>query len=116
LPDPLDQDRVFGCRLSPLATGDEQGVERLADWGERACRKRHPGRGGSAFATLRHDPEQVGPRASRIGDKIVRGGEHLNRPRDIEQLHRRIGEHIDDPDRVWRGTRGIWHFRRTMPA
>ncbi len=81
-----------------------------------ACRKRHAGRGCHGLAALRHDPEHVRPRASGAGDEIVGGGEHLNRPRDIEQLHRRVGEHVDDADRVWRGARGLWHFRQTMPA
>ena len=49
------------------------------------------------------------------GDLIVGGGEHLNRPRDIEQLHRWVGQNFDDADRVWRETRGLWHFRQTRP-
>ena len=89
LPHPIDQHRVLGRRLGPLAAGDEQGIQRLAALRERTCGKRHAGRGRNAFAALRHDPEQVGPRAARAGDDIVGGGEHLNRPGDIEQLHRR---------------------------
>lgn len=48
-------------------------------------------------------------RSHRLDARINRG-KHLNRPRDIEQLHRRIGEHVDDPDRVWRGSEGILAF------
>ena len=75
-----------------------------------------PGRGRHALSALRHDPEHVRPRSSGAGNEIVGGGEHLDRPRDIEQLHRRVGEHVDDADRVWRGARGVWHFRQTMPG
>jgi hypothetical protein len=49
-----------------------------------------------------------------LGDVIVGGGEHLERARDIEQLHRREGEHLDDADRIWREARGLWHFRQSM--
>jgi hypothetical protein len=98
----------------PLAPGDKQGIQRLARLRERTCRKRYAGRGRSACAALRHDPEQIGPLTSRVSDKIVGGGEHLNGPRDTEQLHRRIGEHVDHPDRVSRGARGFWHFHQSM--
>jgi hypothetical protein len=30
---------------------------------------------------------------SGAGDEIIGGGEHLNRPRDVEQLHRWKGQH-----------------------
>jgi hypothetical protein len=116
LPHPVDQHRVLGCCLGPLATRDEQGIERLVVFGERTCCKRHSGGSCRAFAALRHDFEPIGRRASRTDNEIIGRGEHLNRPRDIEQLHRRVGEHVDDPDRVWRGTRGFWHFHQTMPG
>jgi hypothetical protein len=65
---------------------------------------------------LRDDSEHVGLRSPRIADDLIGGGEHLNRARDIEQLHRRVSEHVDDAARTWREGRGFWHFRQTMPA
>ena len=68
------------------------------------------------FAGLRHDSELVGPRSSGDCDEIVGSGKHLNRPRDIEQLHGRVSEHVDDAHRIWREVRGFWHLRQSMPG
>jgi hypothetical protein len=116
LPDPVDRHRVLGRRLGPLAPGDKQGIKCLTAFGERSCCKRHSGGSYRAFAALSHDFKQVGRRTSRVDDDVVGGDEDLNRPRDIEQLHRWVGEHVDNPDWVWRGARGFWHFRQTMPG
>src|SRR5262249_22188914 len=101
---------------------DKQSIQRLPALAERCCRQRHARRGHDALVTLRHELESVGRRAAGVGDEIIGGREHLNRPGDVEQLHRREGEHLDRPDRTWvpdrawRGTRWLWHFRQTMPG
>jgi hypothetical protein len=74
-----------------------------------------------ALTTSRDDPKHIGWHASRLGDVIVGGCEYLKRSRDIEQLHGRIGQHFDDAKLVgrktiWRGTRGLWHFRHSLPG
>ncbi len=39
----------------------------------------------------------------------------MNGSRDVEQLHGRVGEHVDDTrDSAWRGQRGLWCLRRIM--
>ena len=60
-------------------------------------------------------------RSSGSRQVIVGADEHLKRPCDIEQLHRRVGQHFDDAHRIaangtWLGTRGLWHFRQSVPA
>ncbi len=114
LPHPVDQRRIRGGGLGALATSDQKRVQRLSDRRKRPRCERQPGRGGNTLAASRHDPEDVGPGPSRPGNEIIGGGEHLDRARDVEQLHLRIGEHVDDADRVWRKTRVFWHFRQTM--
>ena len=114
LPHPVHQRRIRGGGLGAFAAGDQKGIQQLSDRRERPRCERQPGRCGNALAALRHDPEHIGPRPSRPGNEIVGGGEHLDRARDVQQLHRRIREHVDDTDRVWRRTRGFWHFRQTM--
>ena len=110
LPHPIDQRRICSGRLHALPTGDEQSIQRLAALAERTRRQRDPCRGHDALIALRHELEPVGRRTSSVGDEIVGGGEHLNRPGDIEQLHRRKGEHFDGPDRLWRETMGTLAF------
>jgi len=69
---------------------------------------------------LRHDPEQIGRGSARLRDQFVGGCEHLKRPRDVEQLHRGIGEHLDDANGAgpggWRKTRELWHLRQSLPG
>ena len=115
LPQPIDQRWICSGRLHPLPTSNEQSIQRLAALAERTSRQHHPCRGDDALVALRHELEAVGRRAASVGDEIVGGGEHLNRPRDIEQLHRREGEHFDGAGWVWRETRRFWHFHQTMP-
>ena len=47
--------------------------------------------------------------------QIVGGGEHLQRPGDVEQLDVREGQHLDAA-RLWRKTRGLWHVRQMVIA
>src|SRR5262249_30446946 len=107
---------VCSGRLHPLPPSDEQGIRRLVASAERICCKQHPCRGSDAFVALRHNPEPVGRRASGAGDEIVGGGEHLNRPRDVEQLHQ-----LERSAPRWRGwglarSEGTLAFPPNMPG
>jgi hypothetical protein len=56
-----------------------------------------------------------------LRDVFIGGGEHLKRPRDVQELHQREGQHFDDASRTgakegWLETRGLWHFRQSLPA
>ena len=45
---------------------------------------------------------------------LVGGGEDLERPGHVEELHRREGQHLDGARRVWRETRALWHFGQIL--
>jgi cyclohexyl-isocyanide hydratase len=56
-----------------------------------------------------------------LRDVIIGRSEYLKRPRDIQQLHQRVGQHFDDASRIasngiWLETRGLWHFRHSLPV
>ncbi len=102
LPHPIDQHRVGGSRVDARATGDHQRVQRRSGARQRAGRDPKSGRGRYALSAFRHHAQDVRRRSSGLRDVIVGGGEHLKRPRDIEQLHRRVGQHFDDARRMAR--------------
>ena len=112
-PHPIEQRRVRGRCFNALAAGHNQRIQRRPNRWERCGLETQASRGGHA-AALRHDPKRIGRTSARLGDEIVGGCEHLKRPGDIEHLHRRIGEHVDDAESTWRRTRGLWHFRQSM--
>jgi hypothetical protein len=120
-PHPFNQHRVGGRRVDARTTGDHQRVRRRSGARQLAGRDPKPGRGCYALPTFRHHAQDVRRRSPGLRDVIIGGGEHLKRPRDIQQLHQRVGQHFDDasriaPNRSWLGTRGIWHFRQGLPA
>jgi hypothetical protein len=114
LAQPIDQLRVRGRRFHARAAGDHQRIQSRADARERIRCEFEPGRCCNALAAARHDSDGIGRRPARRDDMIVGRGEDLDWARDIEQLHRREGEHLDDADRIWRETRGHWHFRQSV--
>ena len=116
LPHPIDQRRVLGRRLGALAAGDEQRIQRRADRGERTRRQREPADAVTAPAALRHDPEHVGPRASRAATTSLAEANTWSGPVTSSNCTAGIRQHFDDAGRVWRKARGLWHFRQTMPV
>ena len=59
-------------------TGGDQGIERLATSAQRPRGKCHAGRCVNAATTiLRHQPEPVRPRATRVFNDVVGGGERV---------------------------------------
>jgi hypothetical protein len=55
-------------------------------------------------------------REKRLSKDRTIFGMEVSRPRDVEQLHRGKGEYFDEPRRIWRKTRGIWHVGQSRRA
>jgi hypothetical protein len=71
--------------------------------------RRHARRGRNAFAALGYSGF-VGKRSSGVGDEIVGGRKHLNRPGDIKQLHCRVSQHVDGADWIGENRGGFGIF------
>jgi hypothetical protein len=121
LPHPINQHRVGGSRVDARTTGDHQRVGRRSGARERVGCDPKSGRSRYALPIFRNHAQDVRRRSSGLRNVIVGADEHLKRPCDIEQLHRRVGQHFDDARRIatneiWLGTRGLRHFRQILPA
>jgi hypothetical protein len=39
----------------------------------------------------------------------------LSRARDVKQLYQWKRQQFDDANRTWRNSRGLWHYRQSLP-
>jgi cyclohexyl-isocyanide hydratase len=120
LPQPVNQHRVGGSRVDAWTTGDDQRVRRRSGaWQRAGC---DPKSGRSRYLSIfRQYAQDVRRHSSGFRDVIVGADEHLKRACDIEQLHRRVRQHLDDASRTasnrsWLETRGLWHFGQKLFA
>ena len=67
---------------------------------------------GSTASSVNSDIGMHSKMSSAILVHVVDDDEAV---RDIQQLDRRVGEHVDNARCVWREARGLWHFRQTVP-
>lgn len=128
---PIDQRGIGNRGVDARSTGDHQCIQRCRNAREQTGCDPQSRRCRHALPAFRDHPKNVRRCPSGLRDVIVGGCEHLKRPGDIEQLHRGIGKHFDDARRMaasgdnaclthatgsWRGTRGLWHFRQSLPG
>jgi hypothetical protein len=115
-PHPAQQRPIGGGRMDTRTAGDQQRVERRPRRRQSRGHEPQPGGGGHDWSGRRHHARRIERRLAVPRRKLVGGGEDLQRPGDVEQLHPRIGEELDQPRRPWQETRGLWHFRHSLPS
>ena len=99
-PNPVDQRAVGRGRSNTIAAGNDQRVQRRSDRWQSIRGDPQSGRGDNVRAALRHDPEGIGRRTSRLRNDVVRRCEDLQRPGDVEQLHLRESDDLDHTGRA----------------
>ncbi len=110
-PHPGHQGRIVAGRQDAGAARDHQGVQRRVEIRQRIGHQPQARRGGEPEVAGRDHPRRVG-RAYRAA--LVGGGEDLERPGHVEELHRREGQHLHGTRALWRETRDLWHVRQRM--
>jgi len=111
---PVHQRQVFGGAVDTPAAGDEQGVARRVDGGQRLGHQRQAG-GGHHRRRLGGDHRnRVGQRRTALARKVVGRGEHLQGPGHVEHLGIIKSEYMNDARHVWRDSWVQWRIRQSL--
>ncbi len=105
--------------MNARTAGHQQRVHRRPRLRQRRGHKPQAGRSSHDRSAGGNDPGRVKLSIAARHGKFVCGRKDLQRSGDIEELHRRIRQDLNQARflgaRVWRKTRVLWHLRHSLP-
>ncbi len=108
---PGDQGGVGARRKDSGPARNHQRIHRHVVARQRLGHQPQARRGGQVRIARRDHPRHIRLAHAAM---LVGGREDLERPRHVEELHRREGQYLHDPRGTWRKTRALCHSRQSV--